>query len=98
MTHFKETDQNVLISVDSCHHASWLKEDKKDFLLQAQELKYWLLDKGYDGNAIDSTIREVETMTGTYCWMVSIGGRVLMIPSKVPLLLHIQPSILWLKE
>lgn len=72
-THFKETDWNSFISVDSCHQASWLKalpkskfmrlkwncSLKKDYFSQAHKLRSYFLDKGYNGNMLDSTIREV---------------------------------------
>lgn len=72
-THFKTTDRNSFIPLDSCHHKSWLSavpkgqflrlrrncSDANEFHREALDLKSRFVIKGYDAAMLDSLIVEI---------------------------------------
>lgn len=72
-SHFKSTDRNGYIPVDSCHHNAWLKSlprsqllrlrcnctNVSDFVDQSLVIKHRFIDKGYVAKDIDVVIQNV---------------------------------------
>lgn len=76
VTHFKATDRNAFIPVESCHHSKWLCNIPRgqfirlrrnctevgDFLSQSQTLISRFTEKGYDKNKLVQELDNVVTL------------------------------------
>lgn len=70
INHFKPTDRNAFIPLESCNHNRWLCNfprgqnctQEEDFVSQSQVLSTRFQQKGYDRSILDNEIEKVRNM------------------------------------